>query len=73
MKVAIIGAGLSGLSCAVELKKHGITPTVFEKTKTLGDKPGRLVSTLRLFHRSIVPPMDFINKRYVEITNKKMK
>ena len=64
MNVAIIGAGISGLSCAIELEKHGITPTIFEKTKILGDKPGNLVATLRLFHRSIRSPMEFIYDRY---------
>jgi len=34
-KVAIIGAGIAGLSCAIELQRHGITPTIFEKTKML--------------------------------------
>ena len=31
MKVAIIG-GLSGLSCAHQLEKHGIQPVIFERT-----------------------------------------
>lgn len=64
MKVAIIGAGISGLSCAIELQRHGITPTIFERTKMLGDKPGYLVATLRLFHRSYRSPMSFFKSRY---------
>jgi len=31
MKVAIVGAGLSGLSCAIELERHKIKPVIFEK------------------------------------------
>lgn len=64
MKVAIIGAGISGLSCAVELRRHGITPAIFEKTKMLGDKPGYLLASLRLFHRSYRNPMNFLKSKY---------
>jgi digeranylgeranylglycerophospholipid reductase len=64
MKVAIIGAGISGLSCAIELQRHGITPVIFGKTKMLGDKPGMLIATLRMFHRSIRSPMSFIKSKY---------
>lgn len=39
MKIAIIGAGISGLSCALELNRLGFSPVVFEKTHELGDKP----------------------------------
>lgn len=36
MKVAIIGAGLSGLTCALELEKKGIIADVFEKDNNVG-------------------------------------
>ncbi len=36
MKVAIIGAGIAGLSCALELEKQGIRPVIFEKRHRLG-------------------------------------
>lgn len=38
MKVAIMGAGLSGLACAIILEKHGINPTIFEKRSQVGDR-----------------------------------
>lgn len=36
IKVAIIGAGPSGIACAVELRKLGYDVTIFEKEKYLG-------------------------------------
>ncbi|UMZ74941.1 NAD(P)-binding protein [Natranaerofaba carboxydovora] len=38
MKVAILGAGLSGLSAAFILEKYGINPIIFEKRNQVGDK-----------------------------------
>lgn len=38
MKVAVMGAGLSGLSCAITLEKFGISPTIFEKRSRVGDR-----------------------------------
>lgn len=40
-KIAIIGAGIAGLTCAYELKKAGLDVTVFEKENYVG---GRMVS-----------------------------
>ncbi len=37
-KVAIIGAGPAGISCAIQLKRHGINPVIFEK-----EEPGGLL------------------------------
>ncbi|CCO09081.1 NAD(P)/FAD-dependent oxidoreductase [Desulforamulus hydrothermalis] len=36
MKVAIVGAGLAGLACALELEKLGVQPVVFEQRHRLG-------------------------------------
>ncbi|SKC46172.1 NAD(P)-binding protein [Maledivibacter halophilus] len=36
MKIAIIGAGLAGLSCAYECERLGIYPDVYERDRTVG-------------------------------------
>lgn len=36
MKVAIIGAGLAGIACALELEKKGIIADIFEKDNNIG-------------------------------------
>lgn len=36
MKVAIIGGGLSGLICALMLEKKGYSPTIYERSSTVG-------------------------------------
>ncbi|WLR49830.1 NAD(P)-binding protein [Bacillus tianshenii] len=38
MKIAIIGAGLSGLACAITLEKHGYFVDIFEKRGMVGDR-----------------------------------
>ncbi|THE12493.1 NAD(P)/FAD-dependent oxidoreductase [Bacillus timonensis] len=38
MEIAIMGAGLSGLACAITLEKNGISPTIFEKRSKVGDR-----------------------------------
>lgn len=38
MKVAIMGAGLSGLACAIRLEQLGIYPDIFEKRGSIGDR-----------------------------------
>jgi monoamine oxidase len=45
-RVAIIGAGLAGLACAYELKKKGITATLYEASDRVG---GRCYSLSGLF------------------------
>ncbi|WP_419887734.1 NAD(P)/FAD-dependent oxidoreductase [Neobacillus niacini] len=38
MDIAIMGAGLSGLACAITLEKNGVKPTIFEKRRQIGDR-----------------------------------
>jgi digeranylgeranylglycerophospholipid reductase len=37
VKVAIVGGGVAGLCCAIELERHGENPIIFEKKSFLGD------------------------------------
>ncbi len=51
MKVAVIGAGLSGLACAHELERHGIMPAVFEQRHRPGELFDHCSAVLELFSR----------------------
>ena len=42
MKVAIIGAGLSGLSCAHQFENTVIEPVIFERNNFIGDQYGHI-------------------------------
>lgn len=53
MNVAIMGAGLSGLACAITLEKYGISPTIFEKRSQVGDRFVNGEALLPLFNRPI--------------------
>ena len=37
-KIAVIGSGFAGLSCAAVLAQQGHSVTVYEKNKTLGGR-----------------------------------
>lgn len=63
-KVAIIGAGISGLACALELKRNGITPVVFEKTGNIGGELNYFVSVLRIFGKLQSNPMKYLKSKY---------
>lgn len=53
MDVAIMGAGLSGLACAITLEKNGITPTIFESRSQVGDRFINAEAFLPVFERPI--------------------
>ncbi|HBY21065.1 MAG TPA: dehydrogenase [Clostridiales bacterium] len=62
IKVAIIGAGVSGLACALEFKKNGYTPVIFEKKSELG---GCFTGIwLRMFTKHFCDPINYIKKTY---------
>lgn len=64
MKVAIIGAGVAGLSCAYEFEKHGIIPTIFEKKRRIGEDVDFNTTTLKLFDRMYEDPLKYIKGKY---------
>lgn len=64
MRVAIIGAGVSGLACALKLKESGIIPAVFEARSRVGDAICRSCVSLRIFTRSFHDYFHYINKSY---------
>lgn len=64
MKVAIIGAGLSGLACGHELLRHGITPTIFERKSYLGEVLDIPVIILDMFNMPIRKPLKYFKKNF---------
>jgi flavin-dependent dehydrogenase len=64
MRVAIIGAGLSGLSCAIELERHKIRPTIFEKRAHIGEALNYSVIWPRVVNRPIMDPLKYLRKEY---------
>lgn len=69
MKVAIIGAGISGLCCACELEKHGITPVIYERNNFIGEAYSHVSVVLNITHRPIKDMPTFIYRKFgVQIT-----
>lgn len=64
MDVAIIGAGLSGLTCAHELLRQGIKPTVFESKKYVGEVLDLPLVILNMFNMPISQPLKYLKKDY---------
>ncbi len=64
MKVAIVGAGLSGLSCARELIRHGINPVIFEKQSYMGQTTDISCCILKIFSRHCRDPLKYLRKNY---------
>lgn len=62
--VAIIGAGISGLSCAIELERHGIKPVIFEKRAHVGETLNYSLIWPRIMNRPIMDPIKYLKKQY---------
>ena len=64
MKVAIIGAGISGLACAHELERHGINPDIFEQRSKAGELFSHVSAMMDLFIRPKRDPVDYLHQQF---------
>ncbi|SHK37547.1 FAD-dependent oxidoreductase [Desulforamulus aeronauticus] len=63
MKIAIIGAGLAGLSAALTLEKNGFIPDVYEQNSLVADHYSHVGVVLNMAYRSIsLEPLKYLNK-----------
>lgn len=64
MKVAIIGAGLAGLSAALTLEKEGVPFDIFEARHMCGELFHHSSAMLQIMNRPIKDPIKHLNKAY---------
>ncbi|MCA0970452.1 NAD(P)/FAD-dependent oxidoreductase [Halobacillus litoralis] len=64
MKIAIIGAGLAGLSCAITLEKHGLEVDVFEKRGMSGDRFMNAEAMFSMTQHPVTDGVKFLSETY---------
>ena len=64
LDIAIMGAGLSGLACAITLEKNGITPTIYEKRDQVGDRFVNGEVLLSVFTRPVHDCIASLSEQY---------
>lgn len=64
MEVAIMGAGLAGLSCALTLEKNGISPVIFERRRCVGDRFVNMESMFSILNRPIKDGIRYLSDNY---------
>lgn len=64
MKVAVIGAGVSGLSAAISLEKYGIIPDVFEIKPKVGELFNHVAGLLHVINRPINDPLKYLDNTF---------
>lgn len=64
MKVAIIGGGLAGLTCAHELEKHNIIPTIYDINNHIGDVDDHMAAVLGIADKNLSDGLNYLNKTF---------
>lgn len=62
LRVAIIGAGPSGLACAYELEQHGVKPHIFEQRSRSGDLFDHVGAIMQIMNRPVQDQIEEIKK-----------
>lgn len=64
MKVAIMGAGISGLSCALTLERNGIEPIIFEKRGRVGDRFINAEAMFDILNRPVKDCLPYLKENF---------
>jgi len=64
MNVAIMGAGLSGLACAIELERYGVNPTIFEDRSQVGDRFINAEVFASIFSRPVMDEVRYLSEQH---------
>ena len=64
MDVAILGAGLSGLACAITLEKYGVHPVIFEKRRCPGDRFVNAETLFSILNRPVRDCLPWIEQEF---------
>ena len=68
MKVAIMGSGPAGLSCAHELEIHGIKPVIYERNAFIGEPFSHVTAILPISHKPIKDSVEYFKNLNIDIT-----
>ncbi|KPL58423.1 FAD-dependent oxidoreductase [Rossellomorea vietnamensis] len=64
MKIAIIGAGLAGLSCALTLEKYGYQADIFERRAMVGDRFVIAEAMFSIFHSPFPDVVKYLSESH---------